>query len=207
MIVNFLSRNSLQAFFKVCECLAYLVRSNHFIIVDNFSMCVHCVQHFIKTASSKQALDHDRNHGNLPGKGGGSKRERVPSPTRGTTKSPKTETGEKSGANSLTYGTASLRLLDLLDSLYSKVGRIFDKEASARLQSEWSAFISRADSKRSENASKTEEARGKIYYPEVDQDSATLRHPGSDGCSLLWHVAWCPILQGDLMILQYLAKL
>ena len=59
------------------------------------------------------------------------------------------ETGEKSGANSLTYGTVSLRLLDLLDALYSKVGRIFDKEATARLQSEWNAFISRAGSARS----------------------------------------------------------
>ena len=164
-------------------------------------MCVHCVRHFIETASSRQALDHDRNHGNLPGKGG-SKRERVPSPTRGTTKSPKTETGEKSGANSLTYGTASLRLLDLLDALYSKVERIFDKEATARLQSEWSAFISRTDSARNENISKTEEVRGKFYCPEVDQDSSISGRPGCDGCSLLWHVAWCPILQGNLMILQ-----
>ena len=186
----------------MCESVAYLVRSDHFITVDNFSMCVHCVRHFIETASSKQALDHDRNHGNLPGKAG-SKRERVPSPVRGTSKSPKTESGEKSGASSLTYGTASLRLLDLLDALYSKVGRIFDKEATARLQSEWSAFINRADSARSENVSKTEEVRGKIYCPEVDQDSASSARSGSDGCSLLWHVAWCPILQGNLPILQH----
>ena len=86
------------------------MRSDHFITVDNFSMCVHCVRHFIETASAKQALDHDRHQGNIPGKGG-SKRERVPSPTRGLSKSPKTDSGEKSGANSLTYGTASLRLL------------------------------------------------------------------------------------------------
>jgi hypothetical protein len=109
------------------------------------------------------------------------------------------ETGEKSGANSLTYGTASLRLLDLLDALYSKVGRIFDKEATARLQSELSAFVGRSNSPRSENvSSKAEEMRGKIYCPEVDQDGSTSsRRPGSDGCSLLWHVAWCPILQGN----------
>ena len=192
-----------QAFFKGCECVAYLVRSDHFITVDNFSVCVHCVRHFVETASSKQALDHDRNHGNVPGKGGhGSRRERVPSPNRGTPKSPKSETGEKPGANSLTFGTASLRLLDLLDALYSKVGRIFDKEATARLQSELSAFASRADSARSENtSSKTEEVQRKIYCPEVDQNNASSswRPSGSDGCSLLWHVAWCPILQGTYM--------
>ena len=45
--------------FKVCECVAYLVHSDYFITVDNFSMCVHCVRHFIETAASKQALDHD----------------------------------------------------------------------------------------------------------------------------------------------------
>ena len=171
------------------------MRSDHFITVDNFSMCVHCVRHFTETASAKQALDHDRYQGNIPGKGG-SKRERVPSPTRGLSKSPKTDSGEKSGANSLTYGTASLRLLDLLDALYSKVGRIFDKEAAARLLSEWNAFIGRADSARKVNVPKTEEAREKVYCPEVDQDNATSGRPGSDGCSLLWHVAWCPILQG-----------
>ena len=185
----------------MCECVAYLVRSDHFITVDNFSMCVHSVRHFIEIAASKQALDYDRNHGNLPGKAG-SKRERVPSPTRGMSKSLRTETSEKSGANSLTYGTASLRLLDLLDALYSKVGRIFDKEATARLQSEWSAFISRADSARSENLSKMDEARGRVYCPEVDQDNASSGRPGSDGCGLLWHVAWCPILQGSLTFLQ-----
>ena len=48
-----------QSFFKVCECVAYLVHSDHFITVDNFSMCVHCVWHFIEIAASKQALDHD----------------------------------------------------------------------------------------------------------------------------------------------------
>ena len=85
---------------------------------------------------------------------------------------------------------------DSLDALYSKVGRIFDKEAAARLLSEWNAFIGRADSARKVNVPKTEEAREKVYCPEVDQDNATSGRPGSDGCSLLWHVAWCPILQG-----------
>ena len=185
-----------QAFFKVCECLAYLVRSDHFITIDNFSMCVHCVRHFIETASSRQALDHDRNHGNLPSGKGNSKRDRVPSPIRGTPKSPKIESGEKSGANSLTYGTSSLRLLDLLDALYSKVGRIFDKEGTARLQGEWSTFVNKVDIAKSESVLKTGEDKRKVYCPEVDQQGISSRRSGSDGCGILWHVAWCPILQG-----------
>ena len=154
-------------------------------------MCVHSVRHFIEVASSKQSLDHDRNHGNPPGK----KRERVPSPTRGTSKSPKTDSSDKSRASSLTYGTASLRLLDLLDALYSKVGRIFDKEAVARLQSEKNAFVGAGDSLRN-GESEVADTSSKVYCPEVDQDGARSRPPGGDGCSLLWQVAWCPILQG-----------
>ena len=36
-----------QAFFKVCEYVAYLVRRDHFITMDNLSMSVHSVRHFI----------------------------------------------------------------------------------------------------------------------------------------------------------------
>ena len=172
------------------------MRSDHFITVDNFSICIHSVRHFIEITSSKQSLDHDRNRGNTPGK----KRERVPSPTRGVSlKSPKSESGEKSAANSSSYGTASLRLLDLLDALYSKVGRIFDKEAVTRLQSEWNALVGRAPATtKDDSQEKAEEASSeKPYCPEVDQNGAIASgRPGNDGCSLLWHVAWCPILQG-----------
>ena len=155
-------------------------------------MCVHSVRHFIEVASSKRSLDHDRSHGNTPSR----KRERVPSPTRGSLKSPKAESGEKSGTNSSTYGTTSLRLLDLLDALYSKVGRIFHKEAVARLQSEWNAAVNRPDTmKNSESADTT----AKVYSPEADQNGSTSGRRGCDGCSLLWHVAWCPILQGNVI--------
>lgn len=155
-------------------------------------MCVHSVRHFIEVASSKRSLDHDRSHGNPPAR----KRERVPSPTRGTLKSPKPESGEKSGATSSTYGTTSLRLLDLLDALYSKVGRIFDKEAVARLQSEWNAALSGPSDTLKTSESETTDTTAKVYCPEADQDGATSGRRGCDGCSLLWHVAWCPILQG-----------
>ena len=182
----------IQAFFKVCECLTYLVRSDTFITVDNFSMCVHSVRHFIEIASSRQSLDHDRRHGkSTPSK----RRERVPSPTRGTSKSPKIESPEASGSNSSTYGTASLRLLDLLDALYSKVGRIFDKETVARLQSDWSSFVSRASAtERANEELESGDAAAKVYSPEADID----RSSRGDGCSILWHVAWCPILQGEI---------
>lgn len=157
-------------------------------------MCVHSVRHFIEVASSKRSLDHDHSHGNTPSR----KRERVPSPTRGLLKSPKAESGgEKSGTNSSTYGTTSLRLLDLLDALYSKVGRIFHKEAVARLQGEWNAAVSRPDGMKN-SKSETANTTAKVYCPEADQNGSTSGRRGCDGCSLLWHVAWCPILQGKM---------
>ena len=160
-------------------------------------MCVHSVRHFIEVASSKRSLDHDHSHGNTPSR----KRERVPSPTRGSLKSPKAECGEKSGTNSSTYGTTSLRLLDLLDALYSKVGRIFHKEAVARLQGEWNAAVSRPDAVKN-SESETADAMAKVYCPEADQDGLASRGRGCDGCSLLWHVAWCPILQGNVNVVD-----
>ena len=123
----------------------------------------------------------------------------MPSPTRGTSKSPKVESGDKPGAktnNSLTYATASLRLLDLLDALYSKVGRIFNKEAVARLQKEWNASVTRATATENDRETETKGTSVKVYCPEVDQGKTVSGRPDSDGCSLLWHVAWCPILQG-----------
>ena len=169
-------------------------------------MCVHSVRHFIEVTSSRQSLDHDRSHGNTPG---GKKRERVPSPSRGaSSKSPKTEGGDKSGANGSSYGTASLRLLDLLDALYSKVGRIFNKEAVARLQGEWDSLVGGVASIKEgegvgEIESKLDSSSGKLYCPEVDQDGFTSGRPRRDGCSVLWHVAWCPILQGNLSVIEY----
>ena len=169
-------------------------------------MCVHSVRHFIEVTSSRNSLDHDRSHGNTPG---GKKRERVPSPSRGaSSKSPKMEGGDKSGANGSSYGTASLRLLDLLDALYSKVGRIFNKEAVARLQGEWNSLVGGVASKKGgegvgEIESKLDGSSGKLYCPEVDQDGFTSGQPRRDGCSVLWHVAWCPILQGNLSVIEY----
>ena len=188
---------SSQAFFKVCECLAYLVRSDTFITVDNFSMCVHGVRHFVEIASSRPSLDHDRSHGNTPSK----RRERVPSPTRGTSRSSKTENAEVSGSSSATYATASLRLLDLLDALYSKVGRIFNKDTLSRLQSEWNTYVSRVSAVEGtvSGESESKDTSTKVYSPEADIDRSSLSgRLGNDGCSLLWHVAWCPILQGKL---------
>ena len=153
-------------------------------------MCVHGVRHFIEIASSRPSLDHDRSHGNTPSK----RRERVPSPTRGTSKSPKTENTEASRSSSSTYATASLRLLDLLDALYSKVGRIFDKDTLSRLQSERDTYVSRMSGSGARVGAEPEskDTTAKVYSPEADVD----RSASSDGCSLLWHVAWCPILQG-----------
>ena len=40
--------------------------------------------------------------------------------------------------------------------------------------------------------SESKDTSTNIYSPEADVD----RSSSSDGCSLLWRIAWCPILQG-----------
>lgn len=118
-----------QAFFKVCESLSFIVRSDHLITPDNFSACVRCTRHFAEIASSKAALDYDKLH-TKPTKSPGSRREKASSPTRldrpvkgegGVVKM-----GGARGDSNTTYASALLQLLDLLDALYSKVRGIFD---------------------------------------------------------------------------------
>ena len=101
--------------------------------------------------------------------------------------SPKSDTSDQivpKSSTSLTYATASLRLLDLLDTLFSRVGTIFDPDAVAKMHNETIAMDQSDDQT--------------IYCPEVDQDSS-LR-PRTDGCGFMWHVAWCPLLQGTCMM-------
>ena len=84
----------------------------------------------------------------------------------------------------VTYTTASLQLLDLMDALYSRVVRIFDEKTVARLQS---GSIGQP----SETKGDIEISVPQLYCPEAGQDKSTRT-----SCSLLWHLAWCPLLQG-----------
>ncbi len=225
-----------QSFFKMCESLSYLVRSERHITPANFGSCLRCIRIFSEVSASSAALDHDRGHASgVSGKGGG--RHGKLSPTRITPSIPAhVESGGK--GKSATYTSTSLQLLDLMDTLYSRVGSIFNEKVVARLQSEMvvagnevgsvnggqirSSNLS-SESAMQEDSHATEAAVEGITtvnqvstnsrspippappIPDYSESSATF--PQSiifptestvlgTPCGLMWHIAWCPLLQG-----------
>ena len=210
----------------MCECVSYVVRSDHLVTSDNFSACVRCVRHLSEAASSRAALDHDhrlRNNNKPPSyaaaaKSPGSRREKAASPTRLDSSSSRhaassvaSRGGEVGGAKASrgsTYGSVLLQLLDLLDALYSKVGGIFDSASLSSLKSRL-AESSGAKTADSSSSSKMGSGRGEGYCPDVDGSDGgggggALGRPEVSESVLMWSVTWCPLLQGQYM-LQYIA--
>ncbi len=88
----------------------------------------------------------------------------------------------------LTYDTASLRLLDLLDALYTRVPHVFDDETVAKL--------------RGPVANGNEAVEKGQYLPESDNEGLWCEG------GLLWQLAWRPLLQGEqwtMLQVPYLA--
>ena len=54
-----------HVFFKCCETLSYLVRSDLHVTAINFSSCVHCIRTFSEVSSCGLALEHEANSGRL----------------------------------------------------------------------------------------------------------------------------------------------
>ncbi len=81
--------------------------------------------------------------------------------------------------NNLTYATSSLRLLDLLDALYTRVPHVYDEQAVAKLH----GLVA--------NGNGVTESG--LYSPESDKEGTEGELGG-----LLWQVAWRPLLQGSL---------
>ena len=135
---------------------------------------------FTEVAASPVAIGYDTaNTKAPPTRTGASKRGRGQSPSRPTT-------DEAPGDKTVSYTTSSLRLLDLLDTLYSRVGTVFDQQSLAELQRE----LDQSDCSRGSRDS---------YCPEVDGEPLPGRpEPASEGCGLMWELAWCPLLQGEL---------
>lgn len=111
--------------------------------------------------------------------------------------------GEGGGAklstrdNNTTYASALLQLLDLLDALYSKVGRIFNFKTLAVLKE--SMDTAAQDSVVQDGGVSGQEG----YCPDVDSCGENAR-PEVMACPevgegiLMWNIAWCPLLQGKL---------
>ena len=124
-----------HAFFKSCEVLSYLVRNEPTMTSANFSSCLHCIRTFAEIAAGPWALDYDEIHTNPPPRGAASPRPGRMSPPRGAVQQqPQRGGGEGGQEEGVSYTTASLQLLDLMDTLYSRVGRIFDSATVARMQ-------------------------------------------------------------------------
>ena len=114
-----------EAFFKLCESLAYIVRSDHHISASNFGICVTCVRTFAEVSAHSRALQYDRQHVAPPTKGvATSKRGSVPQEKLPLQSQPSSSSND----SSTSYTTSSLQLLDLLDTLYSKVVLIYSRE-------------------------------------------------------------------------------
>ena len=166
-----------HAFFKSCETLAYLVRSDPYVTSANFSGCVHSIRTFSEISSSSYAIEYDRVHTTPPPKPS-SKRDRTRSPTRIT--QPLPLSSQKNGS-SLTYTTVSLRLLDLLDALYSRVGRIFDAKTIAKLQDEIKSMESRAKAQPRPESDETQSEAQSSSQPNLSSANTPPRdeYPGS----------------------------
>ncbi len=204
-----------QAFYKMCESLSYLVRSDQYVNTANFGSCLRCIRVFSEVSASSTALEHDR--GQTTGTTGS--RHGKTSPTRAPVSVPAHSDSEGKGA---TYTTASLQLLDLMDTLYSRVGRIFDEKAVARLQSETEAAVRGLESLHNgqvmssdlsiesgeqDTSSGARSTADQVLAasspshppppptcPQASEDFAVL--PSGHACGLMWHIAWCPLLQG-----------
>ena len=50
-------------FFKCCETLSYLVRSDLHVTAPNFSSCVHCIRTFSEVSSCQLALEQEASAG------------------------------------------------------------------------------------------------------------------------------------------------
>ena len=86
----------------------------------------------------------------------------------------------------MTYMSSLLKLLDLIDTLYFKVGKVLDSKTVSRLMGE-------VDSRTQDD--KDEDGSGQdSYCPALDMTDECAR---TEKCGLVWHVARCPLLQGN----------
>ena len=166
----------MQAFFKCCEVLSSLVRSDTHITPTNFPITVATIRRFTEIAASQGSLRYDETHPQSPKVG--SKKDK----TTPKSKTQKSEVVKTQATNSLTYATSSLRLLDLLDALYTRVLHVYDDQAVAKLH----GMVARGN----------KETKSGQYAPESDREA--LKEEGG----LLWQLAWRPLLQGEGKILK-----
>ena len=191
-----------HAFFKSCETLAYLVRSDPYVTSANFSGCVHSIRTFSEISSSSYAIEYDRVHTTPPPKPS-SKRDRTRSPTRIT--QPLPLSSQKNGS-SLTYTTVFdaktiAKLQDEIKSMESRAKaqpRPESDETQSEAQPSSQPDLSSADTPQRTSTldQLASPAPPRPYCPEADQDRVS--HPGTavTPSGLLWHMAWCPLLQG-----------
>jgi brefeldin A-resistance guanine nucleotide exchange factor 1 len=173
-------------FFKCCKTLSDLVRGDVHVTATNFSVCVHCIRTFSEVSGCGLALEHEASMGRLHPfhmSTGGSRHHpgRSVSPSRAPSSS-KT-LGDSSTATdreNQSYTTASLQLLDLMDTLFSRIGRVFTPEAVVLLKKELEVEGSKA-----------------TVHTALPQSEPNLKPgTGCGGGGLLWRIAWCPLLQG-----------
>ena len=166
----------------------FITRSDHLITAKNFTPTIRCIRHFAEVASSSASLEYDRTHTQ---KSSRTKKDKISSPTR--REHQKETGGGKSSFDSTSpsYGSSLLQLLDLLDALYAKVGLIFDEKTLACFREQ----LEVAD--RTSLAGKHSIGR----FSSVNGGSKDNLYNGSflpsEGCGLMWQLAWCPILQGE----------
>jgi brefeldin A-resistance guanine nucleotide exchange factor 1 len=173
-------------FFKCCKTLSDLVRGDVHVTAANFSVCVHCIRTFAEVSGCGLALEHEASMGRLHPfhMSTGSSRHhpgRSVSPSRAPSSS-KT-LGDSSTATdreNQSYTTASLQLLDLMDTLFSRIGRVFTPEAVGLLKKEFEVEGSKA-----------------TVHTALPQSEPIMKPvTGCGGGGLLWRIAWCPLLQG-----------
>ncbi|XP_064404547.1 Golgi-specific brefeldin A-resistance guanine nucleotide exchange factor 1-like isoform X2 [Halichondria panicea] len=162
-----------QAFFKCCELLSSLVRSDSHITPSNFPITLATIRRFTEIAASQGSLQYDETIPKNPKTGSNKKDKNSQKQSKAAKKSDATKQ-----TNSLTYATSSLRLLDLLDALYTRVPHVYDEQAVAELH----RSVANGDSG-------TESG---LYSPASDKEGTEGEQPGG----LLWQVAWRPLLQG-----------
>jgi len=159
-------------------------------------MTIRCIRNFAEVASNQNARDYDKSHTVKSPRG---KKDKATSPTRREhaqkeVVATKGITFSSESNTSSSYGSSLLQLLDLLDVLYSKVGQIFDKKT---IEGIGRALASESQSLQGDSR----QATGRFgSVSESSMDS--LRGGGgsvSSDYSLMWRMAWCPILQGDFL--------
>ena len=163
----------LQAFFKCCELLSSLVRSDSHITPSNFPITLATIRRFTEIAASQGSLQYDETIPKNPKPGSNKKDKNSQKQLKAAKKSDATKQ-----TNSLTYATSSLRLLDLLDALYTRVPHVYDEQAVAELHRSVANGNGGTESG--------------LYSPASDKEGTEGEQPGG----LLWQVAWRPLLQG-----------